>query len=220
MKFTKEGNILVLFLISTLLYNVDCRHIQEISQTKQRDINCLKTNIDDYLDNVLKRASKELPDPMRLPPRSAVVDLKDGLTWGLSTLAKLGNAVVDCDGQNITLKIKLTVEELKGRYTWIKETRRRHREGYVTFMSKDFAADVIITIKKHNGEVVHPHLERLEIKKFKDVKVEITGMGLISWALGEITTLLSGVFQRTIASAVQSPLAEAIERQMRDINIA
>ncbi|XP_015921496.1 uncharacterized protein [Parasteatoda tepidariorum] len=216
-------SILFIFLIPAFFHECECKHLGTLSQTgtkiQEKEIECLKKNIDEYLNNVLKRARKELPDPMRLPPRSAIVDLKDGVMWGLSSLEKMGKAVVSCDGANVTIHVKLTVDELKGRYTWIKENRRKTREGYVTFICNDFAADVIIIIRKQNSEITHPHLERLEIKKFRDVKVEMTGLGLLSWALGEITTRLSGIFQRTIASAVQDPLIEAIQRQMREINI-
>lgn len=94
------------------------------------------------------------------------------------------------------------------------------KEGYVVFISNDFAADVEVTIDQPEGETkLNPELKKLEIQKFKDARIETTGHGLISWTVGELTTLLSGVFQRSIARAIQGPLKEALERELREITI-
>lgn len=67
--------------------------------------------------------------------------------------------------------------------------------------------------------MTHPKLERFVIKKFQKAKVEMTGAGFITWALGEITTLMSGIFQRAIAHAIQDPIREALERQMQELTL-
>ncbi|GBM30038.1 hypothetical protein AVEN_165606-1 [Araneus ventricosus] len=192
-----------------------------ISECRGDDEACKKPNVHDYLDEMLEKAREELPDPIRLPPRSSFVDLSDGVLWGLSNLTRLGDAEVQClDENTIVVKAKVTTDELKGRYTWQKERRNQSpREGYVVFISHDFEAAIDFRVAKNNGEITHPVLERFEIKKFKNAKVEITGMGFLTWALGEMTTLMSGVFQRAIAHSVQGPLEEALQRQMREIDI-
>lgn len=86
-------------------------------------------------------------------------------------------------------------------------------------MSKDFEADITLVIEKKEGEKTHPQLKKFIINRFKDAKIEMTGMSYFTWAVGEMTTLLSGIFQRAIASCVQDPVKEALERQMREINL-
>ncbi|GFT36799.1 uncharacterized protein NPIL_471661 [Nephila pilipes] len=192
-----------------------------IANCRADDETCNKPNVHDYLDEILKKAREDLPDPIRLPPRSSFVELSDGVLWGLSNLTRLGDAKIECvDENSIIVKSKVTTDELKGRYTWQKERRNKSpHEGYVVFISHDFQAEVDTLIEKKNGQITHPQLQRFEISRFKDAKVEITGMGFFTWALGEMTTLFSGVFQRAIAHAVQGPLQEALQRQMREINL-
>ncbi|KAG8173861.1 hypothetical protein JTE90_016590 [Oedothorax gibbosus] len=181
---------------------------------------CVSSDVDQYLDEVLARARAELPDPLRLPPRSSVVELSDGLLWGLSNITRLGEAEVSCEGDDIRIKAVITSDEIKGRYTWRKKKPGRDWEGYVVFISNDFQAEVEgVMEKREGGQKSHPRLERFRIKKFKDARVEMTGLGYITWALGEMTTLMSGIFQRAIASAIQGPLKEALERHMRELEI-
>ncbi|GFY62273.1 uncharacterized protein TNIN_145171 [Trichonephila inaurata madagascariensis] len=188
---------------------------------KADDESCKRPSVHDYLDEILEKARDELPDPIRLPPRSSFVELSDGVLWGLDNITRLGDAEIECiDENSILVKAKVTTDELKGRYTWQKERRNKSpREGYVVFISHDFEAEVDTLIEKKNGQITHPVLQRFEINRFKDAKVEITGMGFFTWALGEMTTLFSGVFQRAIGHAVQGPLQEALQRQMREIDI-
>ncbi|GIX73697.1 hypothetical protein CEXT_525471 [Caerostris extrusa] len=181
------------------------------AECRADDDSCKKPNVHDYLDEILLKARKELDDPMRLPPRSSFVELSDGILWGLSNITRLGDVKIECvDQDTIVVKAKITTDELKGRYTWTKERRNKSpREGYVVFISNDFVAEIDTRIKKNNGEITHPVLERFEIDRFKDARVEITGMGFFTWALGEMTTLFSGVFQRAIAHAVRAPWKRA-----------
>ncbi|XP_054719221.1 uncharacterized protein LOC129228563 [Uloborus diversus] len=180
-----------------------------------------KEAVEKYLDDVLSKVQGDLPDPMRIPPRSTVVELSDGEVWGLSTLTRKGDANVKCEGKKVTITAKFTAEEIKGRYTWHKKLRGRDREGYVVFISEDFEAeaDLSITYADDENQHHHPQLERLEISRFKDARIEMTGMSYITWALGEMTTLLSGIFQRAIAHALEGPLREALEMRMREIDI-
>ncbi|XP_035216205.1 uncharacterized protein LOC118189652 isoform X2 [Stegodyphus dumicola] len=212
----------VLPIIAAVLVSGECRVFSSLfndSDDKEIDTNCLDKDVDAYLDKVLERARKELPDPMRLPPRSTIVELHEGVLWGMSTLERSGPSKVTCENSTVTISGKLTVEELKGRYTWKKERKNNDaKEGYIVFISDDFEADVEIVIERQEGEETHPRLTRFEIKKFKKARIEMTG-GFLPWLLGEMGTLISGIFQRAIGWAVQDPLKEALERQMRDISL-
>ncbi|XP_015921477.1 mite allergen Lep d 7 isoform X2 [Parasteatoda tepidariorum] len=215
--------LLIFSTLAVIFCSGECGFISRLfgenDSEKERDTSCVKTDVNEYLDRVLEKARKELPDPMRLPPRSTIVELNDGVLWGLSNITRLGETEVSCDGNTITIKGKITTDELKGRYTWSKEKRHSNKEGNVVFISHDFEADIEVLIKKNTTEVAHPRLQRFEIKKFKDVKIEISGASYLGWALGELTTKFSGIFQRTIAKTIQDPVTEALEREMREINI-
>lgn len=89
----------------------------------------------------------------------------------------------------------------------------------MVFISDDFEAQVTLVINHKDGEVTHPELTRFVINKFKNAKIEMTGMGYFTWALGEMTTLVSGIFQRAIATVVQVPIRESLERQMWEIDL-
>ncbi|XP_015921475.1 uncharacterized protein [Parasteatoda tepidariorum] len=217
--------LLIFSTLAVIFCSGECGFISRLfgenDSEKERDTSCVKTDVNEYLDRVLEKARKELPDPMRLPPRSTIVELNDGVLWGLSNITRLGETEVSCDGNTITIKGKITTDELKGRYTWSKLTKHSDREGYIVFISHDFEAECEVIIERHEGEgePTHPRLEKFDIKKFKDAKIEMTGLGYLTWALGEMTTLLSGIFQRVIGNALEGPIREALERQMREINI-
>lgn len=208
-----------LFIVLVALFAVgDCR--KHRTDNGKVTSNCMNKDVDAYLDKVLEEARQELPDPMRLPPRSTFVELSDGLVWGLSDLRRIGKAKVACEGEKVTIEAKLTTDELKARYTWTKERKNKDpREGYVVIISDDFEADIILVIDHQKNQVTHPILEKFVIQRFKEVKVEMTGMGYFTWALGEMTTLLSGIFQRSIAATIQDPIKEALEKQMKEIDL-
>nr|AIW62611.1 hypothetical protein [Scytodes thoracica] len=154
---------------------------------------------------------------MRLPPRSTFVELSEGRVWGMQTLHRSGPVQVTClDNDTVVITGKLATDELKARYTWEKEIRKK-REGYILVKTSDFEADVQLII--HKGQE-HPKLETFKIQRFKDISVEMTGLGFLTWALGEITTMMSGMFQWAIARAVQGPLREALERELYEITLS
>ncbi|GFR19976.1 uncharacterized protein TNCT_66551 [Trichonephila clavata] len=57
-----------------------------IAICKADDESCKRLSVHDYLDEILEKARDELPDPIRLPPRSSFVELSDGVLWVLTTL--------------------------------------------------------------------------------------------------------------------------------------
>ncbi|KAG8173860.1 hypothetical protein JTE90_016589 [Oedothorax gibbosus] len=195
----------------------DSIHSEEDDTTS---LPCVSSDVDQYLDEVLVRARAELPDPLRLPPRSSVVELSDGLLRGLSNITRLGEAEVSCEGDDIRIKAVITSDEIKARFPLGEEKPGSDWEGYAVFISNDFQAQVEgVMEKREGGQKFHPRLERFRINKFKDARVEMTGLRFISYALGEMTTLMSGIFQRSIASAIQGPLKEALARHMRELEI-
>ncbi|KFM68763.1 hypothetical protein X975_13339, partial [Stegodyphus mimosarum] len=180
----------IVAIIASILVSGECKNSGSLFSGSNEEIktNCINKDVDAYLDTVLEKARKDLPDPMRLPPRSTVVELSDGVLWGMSTLERAGPVKVTCEGSKVTIKGKLTMEEIKGRYTWTKPRRHKEdKEGYVVFISDDFEADVEVVIERREGNENHPRLTRFEIKKFKDAKIEMTGLGLFTWTLGEVT---------------------------------
>ncbi|KAG8186663.1 hypothetical protein JTE90_014739 [Oedothorax gibbosus] len=187
----------------------------------QNGDSCLTIDEKGHLEDVLNKVRERLPDPLRLPPRSVSigVELEDGLLWGLSNLTKLGKADVSCQGSTTIVKLILTTDELKGRYTWSKNVRNQEKSGYVVIISNDFQAEVEVAVVQDESGLVRPELRRLEIRRFKDARIETTGLGFLTWTAGELATLFSGLFQKIIAKSVQSPLKEALERELRDISV-
>lgn len=92
----------------------------------------------------------------------------------------------------------------------------RNRGGFVLVTSKDFQVKFRLVINKTEG-LTHPQMEEFRIQRFKNVKVEMTGMGLFSWAMGEITTMMSGVLEWAMKKSIQGPLEEAIQRELRKV---
>ncbi|XP_054720397.1 uncharacterized protein LOC129230036 [Uloborus diversus] len=213
MHFQTAFLVLAVFLVTG-----ECRQRpEEVITTDCRN----QKDVEEYLDRVMERVRQDLPDPMMLPPRSTIVELSDGHVWGLSNLTRFGNTEVKCEGYTITISAKITTDTIKGRYTWTKVHRGKERQGYVVFISKDFEANVQLSMNyaTQDEKDLHPRLDRFEIKRFKKVKVEITGIRFLTWALGEMTTLMSGIFQRAIAHAIEGPLTEALQMRMREISL-
>ena len=226
--------VVVLFLVACVLAADGGRIRDKIKEIKEkiRDklnrgegvtrpdnwADCLDQDVDAYLDKVLEQARKQLPEPMRLPPRSAFVELSEGRVWGMQTLHRSGPMIVTClDNDTVVITGKLATDELKARYTWEKEFRKKKREGFVLVKTNDFEADVQLII--HKGHE-HPKLEAFKIRRFKDISVEMTGLGWLTWALAEVTTMMSGIMQWAIARAVQGPLREALERELYDMTLS
>lgn len=107
---------------------------------------------------------------------------------------------------------------MQARYTWEKEIAGKKHEGLVLVTSKDFLVKFRLVINKEKGS--HPNMEEFKIQRFKNVKVEMTGMGLLSWALGEITTMMSGVLEWAMKKSIQGPLEEAIQRQLWEVTLS
>ncbi|XP_015921478.1 uncharacterized protein [Parasteatoda tepidariorum] len=216
--------LLIFSVLTVILYYCECGFISRFSDEDGNEVehgtgaDCVKTDVNEYLDQVFEKARNELPDPMRLPPRSTFVELNDGRLWGLSNITRLGETKVTCDGASITIIGKITTDELKGRYTWTTK-KKSNAEGNVVFISHDFEADYKVVLKKKKGKVTYPTLKRFVIKKFKNPQIEISGASYLGWALGELTTRFSLFFQRIIAKTIQNPLKEALEREMREIKI-
>ncbi|XP_054720366.1 uncharacterized protein LOC129230003 [Uloborus diversus] len=206
----------VIFLISLFIIGECRQRPDEVVTTNCRS----QEDVEEYLDRVMEKVRDDLPEPLRLPPRSTVVELSDGNVWGLSNVTRFGSTEVRCEGYTISISAKITTDEVKGRYTWTKAVRGREREGYVVFISKDFEAEIELLMDYGAEEQdLYPRLERFRINRFKNAKVEMTGYGYFTWALGEMTTLMSGIFQRAIAHSIQGPLTEALQMHLREIRL-
>uniref|UniRef100_A0A2L2Y363 Uncharacterized protein n=1 Tax=Parasteatoda tepidariorum TaxID=114398 RepID=A0A2L2Y363_PARTP len=87
--------LLIFSVLTVILYYSECDFISRFSDEDGNEVehgtgaDCVKTDVNEYLDQVFEKARNELPDPMRLPPRSTFVELNDGRLWGLSNITRL-----------------------------------------------------------------------------------------------------------------------------------
>lgn len=100
---------LVLFLFLVTLGDADRR------RSKEGWAVCIEEDVDEYLDKILNKSRESIPEPMRLPPRRAFVDLSEGRVWGMNEIYRSGPVKVECkdDDQTAIITGEITTDEMK-----------------------------------------------------------------------------------------------------------
>ncbi|XP_076333889.1 mite allergen Lep d 7-like [Tachypleus tridentatus] len=208
----------IALLLTTQIVILFFSHQGDGHQIEKRQVTCPSVaNINNYLDQVISNARSEIPDPLRLPDKNDKVELRNGKIEGLSTLYRSGDAKISCTGSAISLEVNLGVRRLKGRYDWKKKILFIKFRGSVGAEVRTFSVYGKITQKIAPG--AHPSIEKLDITSLKRLKIRITGLGPITWALSQIATLLGRIFKKAIANALEKPIRKALNKQLQKINL-
>ncbi|XP_076331688.1 uncharacterized protein LOC143236902 isoform X2 [Tachypleus tridentatus] len=211
-------------LITALVVLVICCEMPVTEQSKtmfKRETernsatDCIGTaNMDAYVDSVLQNAKHQIPDPIPLHNVDKTVHLRDGEVRGLSSLYRSGNSYISCNKDSVAIQISLGLRDLKGHYRWKKKIAFIRLSGHIFIKVTNFQATIKIS---QNLSKPKPRLDSFEITRLSGIKIQITGLGPLSYLLSSLSTLVASIFRKKIADAAEGPIRNAIRSALKKV---
>ncbi|XP_023226255.1 uncharacterized protein LOC111626946 [Centruroides sculpturatus] len=183
------------------------------SSAENNDICSNLGNPNDYIDNLIENIVKNSSGEINLPSKYGFFTLTNGRMWDLSNAQRIGDAEVTCTNFSIAVQALLRFEDVKAIYTW------RRKSLFNTWKGKAFLRvdkiDIQFGIIQNNTGT---YLYYFKIKDMSGIKVEVTGMTYVTWALSRLTNSVINNFRRTASVIIEGPFKEAFAIEIRRTN--
>ncbi|KAG1653080.1 hypothetical protein GQR58_025798 [Nymphon striatum] len=181
---------------------------------------CGSGNMNSYIDQVLINARpliKQKADPIALKNLKKVVKLYDGKVTGLSSITRTGNVILKCTSSNINLSVNFGFGRVSAGYRWKKRVIFVKLKGRAEISFKSLGVSASISQARTSG--AHPVITDLDLK-LKGVKVHISGLSLAGHIIAAIISLISNIFRKVLANAIEGPIRKALQKQLDRIKIS
>ncbi|XP_046393894.1 uncharacterized protein LOC124161558 isoform X1 [Ischnura elegans] len=194
-----------------------------------------KTNMNDYVDRMLKNASQYLLDngfePMKLPDIVKPFSFKDlvGIEWhgeldlnhgwlqDLSTIFRSGDVTVEYQDMKMLIKAQLGFKDLVFDYDFVAKFMDLSKKGEADGKAAGVLIAFSALVDLSNETIA---LQDFAISHVSDTEVEFTGMGTIGdFVLDAMTKVVIDVFDDEIIKAVETEARKAIEDALANMDI-
>ncbi|CAG0884353.1 unnamed protein product [Darwinula stevensoni] len=206
--------------------NVDVQQVPRRIRTKQGG------NANEYVDELLENARQWLIDNgynnLQLPDADAEFSqeifpgfelsgsagFRSGSLQGLETILRSGDATLDTDGSLITISTGLGFQAVGGGY-----------EAFLEFEGIEISTDVGLRINDIDiflQASVDPATLAVTINQFNindlgDIEVDLTGLGPLDWALGELVSFLKDLLGNILYDLLEDPILDALTQALGNI---
>ncbi|KAG8198362.1 hypothetical protein JTE90_021610 [Oedothorax gibbosus] len=186
----------------------------------------------EYVDRILQdlKADKEIfQDPYAIPEKTIAVHKKvllinytgeasiyDGHLFGLQTLHRDGDVIVDRKGKTTHLKVDLGAGELKlrgsGKVKLMGHGPNVKIDAKIVYVN--MALDIV-----PNAKGTNPNLQNFQLLDVKGLDVKVSGMGPLNFFLNAYVKVVGRMFRNLVKLSIEGRLKVFLDKKLKDIEV-
>jgi len=233
--------LLLLVFLAVSESAVHSRVKRQFSALSEESINSL---VDELLKNV-KEDNNSLVDPIAVPDaylEDLDLQLYDGVAYGLSSIRRIGNAVLQNRTDGYYMKIQIGLNNIVALYNWRSNVTiqvpfldifsppsrmfrnlvlfRERAKGEVLMRTEDVIIYTEIQVTQR-GKGIKPRVVDFQILDMVGIDVDIRGFGvdLIDAIVSDMVSAASNIFKDIVYEQVEGPVRKAINEELVNLKL-
>ncbi|KAI1287990.1 hypothetical protein HDE_09758 [Halotydeus destructor] len=185
---------------------------------------------DDLLSRVAEAVTQAGFDPLRLPNQVDGFDhdlglfrfrghaqVHNGVLHGLKTLIRTGDVIAIYENDSVTLEANLGFENLTGSYDWRASFMGPGMGGSSTLHVS--CIQVFVKLRQGLKRGDRPLLDTFEVRNFKNIWIDLTGLGTVDFIVEAIVNLVTNTFKAILANFISGPIRNLLQEKLDQVPI-